>query len=100
MSSTTQSKKTFSVSVAGIDFQVNRLRMRQQEEVSELLGSFREARESGYGQIRKALEICVHSWAIDRPLSDIDDELDLRECIELVSLTLAGNQTSEDDRKK
>ncbi len=99
MSSTTR-PKTFSVTVADIAFEVRRLRMRQQEEVSELLGSFREAKESGFGQIRKALEICVHSWAINRPLSDIDDELDLRECIELVSLTLAGNQTSEDDRKK
>lgn len=99
MSSTMQ-PKTFSVTVAGIAFEVRRLRMRQQEEVAELLSTFREAKESGYGQIRKALEICVQSWNVDRPLSDIDDELDLRECIELVSLTMAGNQTNEDDRKK
>lgn len=99
MSSTTQ-PKTFSVTVAGIQFEVRRLRMRQQEKISDLLMAFREAKQTGFGQIREALEMCVDSWSIDRPIADVDDELDLRECVELINLTLAGNQTNEDDRKK
>jgi hypothetical protein len=74
--------------------------MRQQERISELLMAFREAKQTGFGQIREALSMCVDSWNIDRPVEDIDDELDLRECIELINLTLAGNQTNEDERKK
>lgn len=98
--------RTFEGGIAESDlvFTFNRLSMRSQEHVIDLVESFREVvaqdRKRGFALIREAVAICVSGWSSDKPLSDIDTELDLKQMTQLVNVALSGNALSEDERKK
>jgi hypothetical protein len=98
--------KTFEGSIQDCDivFTFNRISMRKQERVMELLESFQSVvssdRKRGFSLIREAVAMCVSGWSKDTPLSDIDDELDLKQMVQVVNQALSGNSLSEDERKK
>jgi hypothetical protein len=98
--------KTFEGSILDCDivFTFNRISMRKQEHVMDLLESFQSVvssdRKKGFSIIRDAVSTCVAGWSKDAPLSDIDDELNLKQMVLLVNRALSGNSLSEDERKK
>jgi hypothetical protein len=98
--------KTFQGSIPDCDivFTFNRISMRKQERVMELLEDFKatvgDDRKKGFDSIREAVAMCVSGWSKDTPLSDIDDELDLKQMVQVVNQALSGNSLSEDERKK
>jgi hypothetical protein len=98
--------KTFQESIPDCDivFTFNRISMRKQEHVIDLLESFQDVvgsdSKQGFSLIRDAVAMCVSGWSKDTPLSDIDDELDLKQMVQLVNRALSGNSLSEDERKK
>ena len=98
--------KTFEGSIPDCDivFTFNRISMRKQEHVMDLLESFQAVvssdRHRGFSIIRDAVAMCVAGWSKGTPLRDIDDELDLKQMVRLVNQALSGNSLSEDERKK
>jgi hypothetical protein len=92
---------TFPAVLPGCDitFELNRLSLRKTNAVLAIVDEIKAKGLQAFPRISEALGVCVASWSSPKPLSEIDDVLDPKQSLELIGLTLAGNRTSEDERK-
>lgn len=100
----TMQHNTFEGSIDGLDiqFQFNRLKFRQTEQVLGLIEDFKDLGDTKkqIAALRQAVSICVAGWSLEKPIDSWDGEIEVADAVKLVARCLQGNSASEGDRKK
>lgn len=94
---------TFPTTIDGceIEFQLKRLKFRDQEDVVSLIGTIStEGKHEAIKAIRQAMQICLQEWNLEKPIDQWDTELDIVQAIQVVNRCLQGNTPTEAERKK
>jgi hypothetical protein len=93
---------TAKLDTSEITFELATLKFNQQEKAILLLDGFNkeDSQSKRFAIIRELFSLCVVGWDRPEPLDSWGDHLDVSEAIQLAQKALAGNTTSEEERKK
>ncbi len=93
---------TFTSTIDGIDYVLNRLTIREEREIQNMLGPemVKLTPSESLDQLVKVFHRCVVSWSCPNPTLEVESVLAKTQVADVIRTTLAGGRVTPEERKK